>query len=86
MYPYEKGHMLYRRARVNITHPDALKYPLAKDLKPVRITLHAGDFLIFPKFVPHQPEAVTDSISISFRIRELWLKMPVSKQASYMKQ
>lgn len=68
-YPWEKGTLLYRRARVNITHPDFTTYPKARKLTPVRLRLHPGDFLIFPSFVPHQPEAITDSISISFRLK-----------------
>ena len=68
-YPYERGHLLYRRARVNITHPDYVQHPQARRLTPVTVRLHPGDFLIFPAYVPHQPEAVTDSISISFRMK-----------------
>ena len=75
-YPYEFGHMLYRRARVNLTNPDYEKYPLARKLTPVKITLHPGDFLAFPGHVPHQPEAVTDSISISFRLSPMKVSKP----------
>lgn len=71
-YPWERDTLLYRRAKVNLTHPDYEKFPLAKHLTPVKIRLHPGDFLIFPPFVPHQPEAVTDSISISFRMKTVY--------------
>ena len=68
-YPWERGTLLFRRAKVNITNPDYSLYPDARQLTPVRVRLHPGDFLIFPAYVPHQPEAITDSISISFRLK-----------------
>ena len=68
-YPYPKGHLLYRRAQVNITHPDYGKYPMARKLRPVTVRTGPGDVLLFPGFTNHQPMPLTDSIAVSFRSR-----------------
>ncbi|KAK9813848.1 hypothetical protein WJX73_001681 [Symbiochloris irregularis] len=61
--PYEEGHLLFRSARVNITHPDLQTFPEAKGLQTQKIRLHPGDFLILPGYTTCQAETVTDSIS-----------------------
>ena len=67
MYPYPKGHLLYRRAQLNITHPDYDRHPLARKMTPVTVRTDPGDILLFPGFTGHQPMPVTDSIAVSFR-------------------
>ncbi|KAK9808499.1 hypothetical protein WJX73_001591 [Symbiochloris irregularis] len=85
-YPYPKGDVLFRRARVNITHPDTATFPKAAGLRPQKVRLRASDFLIFPGNMIHQLEAVTDSISMSFRMKLVYVPHKGKKFAQQFRE
>lgn len=68
MYPYGQGHILNRRARIELTAIDKARFPMAMQLKPYLVRLYPGDVLVFPAWTGHTTLALSDSIAISARM------------------
>ena len=68
-YPYPRKHLLARHAQVDLAHPDYARFPLARELTPMRMVLHAGDMLLVKRNMPHETEALTDVLSLTFRVQ-----------------
>lgn len=69
LYPYAEDHILNRRAQVDLAHPDYDKFPLARELTPVTLTMAPGDILVIPRRCSPRSRSVTTSVSISLRVK-----------------
>ncbi len=77
VYPYPRGHLLFRRAQVCLTRPDYTKFPLSRHLQPVEIVLKAGDILIIPQNTSHTTLALAHSVSLSLRYAHSAIAAPM---------
>lgn len=68
LYPYPLGHEFARRAQVDLDHPDYVKFPLSKLVKPEKFVMHPGDMLFFSADTPHGTVSQTDVVSLTFRL------------------
>ncbi len=68
LYPYPIGHVFARRAQVDLDHPDYIKYPLSRLVRPKKFVMHSGDMLFFSAGTPHSTVSLTDVISLTFRM------------------
>lgn len=69
LYPHEEHSVLYRRAQVDLLHPDYKKYPLARQLQPSNYTMQQGDLLFIPRRSAHQTLSISSSVSVSLRVK-----------------
>ncbi|KAI8474185.1 MAG: hypothetical protein J3K34DRAFT_408366 [Monoraphidium minutum] len=67
-YPYPDTHLLRRRARVNPAAPDFERFPLARRLRFMAVTLSPGDALFFPAYWAHHTESLGESVSVTCRL------------------
>ncbi|KAA6426233.1 MAG: Transcription factor jumonji [Trebouxia sp. A1-2] len=68
LYPFPLGHIFARRAQVDLEHPDYVKYPLSRLVRPRKFVMHPGDMLFFSAGTPHSTVSLTDVISLTFRM------------------
>lgn len=64
LYPYEG--MLNNTTQIDAENVDFDKYPLAKNVKFLRIVLRAGEMLYIPKLWWHYVRSLSPSVSVSF--------------------
>lgn len=68
-YPYPPGHVLARRAQINLTcRYNDVRFPLSQRLTPFQVILNPGDILVIAKHTPHETQSATDAVSLSLRL------------------
>eukprot|EP00803_Ostreobium_quekettii_P009159 evm.model.scf_959.2 EVM.evm.TU.scf_959.2 scf_959:12170-17443(-) len=66
-YPYNEGHLMARRGRVDPTDPDYNNYPKFRTIAAGQAVLGPGDVLFFPNSWPHYTDSLSPSISVTIR-------------------